>query len=78
MLSTHGLKCWGAVTLTLADRNLCAKDEKQRAASVDYMKGVVTMVKELRARRSRSCRARSARSYRMARRKRNGRGAWKA
>ncbi|MDP9465361.1 MAG: sugar phosphate isomerase/epimerase, partial [Actinomycetota bacterium] len=47
MLSSYGLKCWGAVTLTLADRNLCAKDEKQRAASVDYMKSVVTMVKEL-------------------------------
>ncbi|HEX4982539.1 MAG TPA: hypothetical protein VFV63_12600 [Ilumatobacteraceae bacterium] len=23
MLSSHGLRCWGAVTLTLADRNLC-------------------------------------------------------
>jgi sugar phosphate isomerase/epimerase len=47
MLSSYGLTCWGAVTLTLADRNLCAKDEKQRAASVDYVKGVVTMIKEL-------------------------------
>ena len=41
------VKCWGAVTLTLAERNLCAKNTKQRAASVDYMKNVVTMVKEL-------------------------------
>ena len=47
LLASNGLKCWGAVTLTLADRNLCAKDEKQRAASVDYVKSVVTMVKEL-------------------------------
>jgi len=47
MLSSYGLRCWGGVTLTLADRNLCAKDERQRAASVDYMKRVVTMVKEL-------------------------------
>ena len=35
MLSSYGLSCWGAVTLTLAERNLCAKDEQQRAASVD-------------------------------------------
>lgn len=47
LLASYGLKCWGAVTLTLAERNLCAKNEKQRAASVDYMKSVVTMVKEL-------------------------------
>ena len=46
-MTSYGLKCWGAVTLTLAERNLCAKDEKQRAASVDYVKSVVTMVKEL-------------------------------
>ena len=47
LLASHGLKCWGAVTLTLAERNLCAKDEKQRAASVQYVKDCVTMVKEL-------------------------------
>ena len=34
LLADYGLTCWGAVTLTLADRNLCAKDEQQRAASV--------------------------------------------
>ena len=38
LLADYGLTCWGAVTLTLAERNLCAKDEKQRAASVDYVK----------------------------------------
>ena len=47
LLADNGLTCWGAVTLTLAERNLCAKDEQQRAASVQYMKDVVTMVKEL-------------------------------
>ena len=47
LLADNGLTCWGAVTLTLAERNLCAKDEQQRAASVQYVKDVVTMVKEL-------------------------------
>ncbi|MGI9645424.1 MAG: sugar phosphate isomerase/epimerase family protein, partial [Ilumatobacteraceae bacterium] len=46
-LDHYGLKCWGAVTLTLAERNLCAKDEAQRAATVQYMKDCVTMVDEL-------------------------------
>jgi D-psicose/D-tagatose/L-ribulose 3-epimerase len=46
-LDHYGLKCWGAVTLTLAERNLCARDEAQRAATVQYMKDCVTMVKEL-------------------------------
>jgi D-psicose/D-tagatose/L-ribulose 3-epimerase len=46
-LDHYGLKCWGAITLTLAERNLCAKDEAQRAATVQYMKDCVTMVKEL-------------------------------
>ena len=47
LLDQYGLKCWGAVTLTLAERNLCAKDEQQRAATVQYMKDCVTMVDEL-------------------------------
>jgi D-psicose/D-tagatose/L-ribulose 3-epimerase len=47
LLAKYNLSCWGAVTLTLGDRNLCAKDEAQRAATVDYMKRCVTMVKEL-------------------------------
>jgi sugar phosphate isomerase/epimerase len=47
LLDDYKLSCWGAVTLTLGDRNLCAKDEQQRAATVQYMKDVVTMVKEL-------------------------------
>jgi D-psicose/D-tagatose/L-ribulose 3-epimerase len=47
LLAKYDIRCWGAVTLTLADRNLCAKDEAQRAATVDYMKSCITMVKEL-------------------------------
>jgi sugar phosphate isomerase/epimerase len=47
LLKKHGIRCWGAVTLTLGERNLAAKDPKQRAASVAYMKSVAEMVKEL-------------------------------
>lgn len=47
LLKKHGIRCWGAVTLTLGERNLAAKDPRQRAATVDYMKSVVDMVKEL-------------------------------
>ena len=46
-LDHYGLDCWGAVTLTLGERNLCAKDEAQRAATVQYMKDCITMVDEL-------------------------------
>ncbi len=47
LLDKYDLKCWGAVTLTLGDRNLAAKDEAQRAMTVEYMKSCITMVKEL-------------------------------
>ena len=47
LLKEHGLKCWGSVTLMLAERDLLAKDEKQRAESVKYVKDTMTMVKEL-------------------------------
>jgi sugar phosphate isomerase/epimerase len=47
LLKDHGIRCWGAVTLTLGERNLAAKDEGQRARSVDYVKSVITMVSEL-------------------------------
>ena len=47
VLQEHGIRCWGAVTLMLEDRNLVAKDEAQRAKSVQYTKDCVTMVKEL-------------------------------
>ena len=47
LLKEHGIRCWGAVTLTLGERNLAARDEGQRARSVDYVNSVITMVSEL-------------------------------
>ena len=47
ILKENGIRCWGAVTLMLGDRNIVAKDEAQRAMSVQYVKDCVTMVKEL-------------------------------
>jgi D-psicose/D-tagatose/L-ribulose 3-epimerase len=47
LLKDHGIGCWGSVTLMLGERNLLAKDKKQRANSVQYVKDVVKMVKEL-------------------------------
>lgn len=47
LLKEYGLTCWGSVTLMLEDRNLLAKDKAQRAKSVQYVKDVVRMVKEL-------------------------------
>jgi sugar phosphate isomerase/epimerase len=47
LLKDTGMRCWGAVTLTLGERNLAAKDEGQRARSVDYVNSVITMVSEL-------------------------------
>jgi sugar phosphate isomerase/epimerase len=47
LLKENGIRCWGAVTLTLGERNLAAKNEGQRARSVDYVKSVLTMVSEL-------------------------------
>jgi D-psicose/D-tagatose/L-ribulose 3-epimerase len=47
LLADHKLTCWGSVTLMLADRDLLAKDEAQRAASVKYVTDTITMVKEL-------------------------------
>lgn len=47
LLRDNHLKCWGSVTLMLGERNLVAKDEAQRAASVEYVKSIIKMVKEL-------------------------------
>jgi sugar phosphate isomerase/epimerase len=47
LLKQYGIRCWGAVTLTLGDRNLAARDPRQRADTVRYMKDVVTMAAEL-------------------------------
>jgi len=50
LLKEYGRKAWGSVTLTLSDRNLAAKDAAQRAKTVDYMKRVVTLAKEIEGR----------------------------
>jgi len=47
LLKKHGIRCWGAVTLTLGERNLAAKDPAQRAATVEYMCSLVEMVHQL-------------------------------
>jgi sugar phosphate isomerase/epimerase len=47
VLKDNGIRCWGSVTLMFAGRNLLAKDEYERASSVQYVKDCVTMVKEL-------------------------------
>lgn len=47
LLKHYHLTCWGSVTLMLGQRNLVAKDPRQRAASVQYVKDIITMVKEL-------------------------------
>jgi sugar phosphate isomerase/epimerase len=47
LLKENGRKCWGSVTLTLGERNLASKDSAQREKTVDYMKRVVTLSKEL-------------------------------
>ncbi|MRG45242.1 TIM barrel protein [Chitinophaga sp. SYP-B3965] len=47
LLKEHGLTCWGSVTLMLEERNLLARNEAQRASSIQYVKDVVKMVKEL-------------------------------
>jgi sugar phosphate isomerase/epimerase len=46
-LKDNGIRCWGAVTLMLKDRNLLAKDPAQRASSVKYTKDCVTLVKDM-------------------------------
>ncbi|MEZ4774721.1 MAG: sugar phosphate isomerase/epimerase [Bacteroidia bacterium] len=47
LLKKYNLTCWGSVTLMLEQRNLVAKDPAQRQMSVQYVKDIVTMVKEL-------------------------------
>jgi sugar phosphate isomerase/epimerase len=47
LLSQHDIRCWGAVTIMLGERNLAAKDPAQRARTVRYVKSVVQMVAEL-------------------------------
>ena len=37
LLKQYGIRCWGSVTLTLAERNLAAKDTGQRARTEHQM-----------------------------------------
>ncbi len=47
LLQDYKIKCWGAVTLTLGNRNLASANASYRASTVSYMKDVITMVSEL-------------------------------
>ena len=47
LLRRYGIRCWGAVTLMMEGRSLIAKNEAERASSVQYVKDCITMVKEL-------------------------------
>jgi D-psicose/D-tagatose/L-ribulose 3-epimerase len=47
LLDHYKLNCWGAVTLMIDRRNMQSSDEAKRAASVQYVKDVITFVHEL-------------------------------
>ncbi len=47
LLAEYGIRCWGAVTLMLGERNLAARDQGQRERSVRYVRDVLTMASEL-------------------------------
>lgn len=47
LMDAHGIACWGAVTLTLGERNLASADAARRARTVAYMRGVVRFAHDL-------------------------------
>jgi sugar phosphate isomerase/epimerase len=47
LLREYGIRCWGAVTLTLGERNLASADEARRARTVAYMQSVVRLAHDL-------------------------------
>jgi len=47
VLDEHGIRCWGAVTLTMGARDLLHEDPYARQATIAYMKDCLTMVSEL-------------------------------
>src|SRR5688572_1382719 len=47
MLEDSNLRCWGSISLMFEGRDLTHADEDVRKNSVDYLKGCITMVKEL-------------------------------
>src|SRR6478672_6493845 len=46
-ISRNGLRCWGTVTIMLGDRDLIAKDEDERKASVRYVIDCIDLAKAL-------------------------------
>ena len=48
-LKDNGIECVGSISLMFAGRDLIHADPAVRADSVDYLKGAITMIKELRA-----------------------------
>lgn len=47
LLKDNGLRCWGSVTLMFAGRDLIDARPEVRASSVQYIKDIVRMVREL-------------------------------
>jgi sugar phosphate isomerase/epimerase len=47
VLSDHGLRCWGSVTIMAGERNLLASEEGARKQSVGYVKECVDLVHDL-------------------------------
>ncbi len=47
LLKQYDIRCWGAVTLMMEGRSLIARDEGERANSIQYVKDCIAMVKEL-------------------------------
>jgi len=50
LLKEHKVKCWGSVSLMFTGRDLIHADEQVRQDSIKYLKGCITMVKELEGR----------------------------
>lgn len=50
LLREHNLQCWGSVSLMFEGRDLIHADEAVRSSTIDYLKGCITMVKELEGR----------------------------
>jgi len=47
LLARNGLRCWGVVTMMEGKRNLLARDDAQRSASVRYVTECVAMAREM-------------------------------
>src|SRR4051812_34753009 len=46
-LAKHGIRCWGAVTLMLGDRDLVHVDHTLRAEAVQYIRDCIDLVHDL-------------------------------